>query len=370
MKYVIFACILMLSTFALAQTVPETQPAPNPQAAPPVAAVEPAAPAAAVQPALPEVKPALTTQDEERMLALGTNIKAVQRVITLSSDLDKNRQVITAMVDEDIESLREPMGDSRYRWASLQREEESRVAQEKLIETVHTEEKLAEVAVSAARAYRVQIDVPRKQSTFRANNRVWVRGIVVEWTSLSGVTDRTEVAVNVWINPGDGHGVPLPDIAQSAKAAVTLGVETGSKKAVASVALIQAKLVDDPKAPAYELVRRLLDIRRQISEKDPRRGDLKSSVDEAVLIIPGEFTERLAKYNADVEQRRQLALTGVKKDAIVVGDASADVTAALADISALMGGSLEQQNEGRAKLLKLIETLTPMPATPEAPVTP
>lgn len=362
MRHVIFACILMLSTLAFAQTPPDLPPVPPEQPAAPAAAVEPAAP-----PALPEVKPALTTQDEERLLALGINIKAVQRVITLSSDLDRNRQVITAMVDEDIESLREPIGDNRFRWASLQREEDSRVTQEKLIETVHTEEKLAEVTVSAPRAYRVQIDVPRKQSTFRANNRVWVRDIVVEWTSLSGVTERTEVPVNVWINPGDGHGVPLPDIAQSAKASVTLGVETGSKKAAASVALIQAKLVDDPKAPHYELVRRLLDIRRQISEKDPRRGDLKSSVDEAVLIIPGELTERLAKYNADVEQRRQLALTGVKKDAIVVGDASADVTSALADISTLLGGSLEQQNEGRARLLKLIETLTPMPTTQDTP---
>jgi hypothetical protein len=362
MRHVILLGFLILSTVAFAQTAPE----PVVQPEPPAAAIAPAGPEAPVEPAPPAaVEPAAAPRpaiDEHRLAELATNVKAVQRVITLSSDLKQNRQVITAMVDEDIEALREPRDNGTYRWASLQREEDSRVTAQKEIEMVHSEEKLNSVSVSGKRAFRVQVDVPKKQSTFRTNNRVWIRDIAIEWTSFGGETTRTEVPVGVWVNPGDGHGVALPDIAKSAQVVVSLGVETGSKKAVADVSVLQAKLVDDPKAPHYPLITRLLDIRRQIGEKDPRRGDLKSSVDEAVLIIPGEMKERVAEYAAATEERKAIALKGVMKQTIDVGDATPDVTFALSEVSTLLGGSLEQQNEGRTKLLKLIETLTPKAA--------
>ncbi|MHB9000566.1 MAG: hypothetical protein ACYC9N_13770, partial [Thermoanaerobaculia bacterium] len=133
MRHVILLGFLILSTVAFAQTAPE----PVVQPEPPAAAIAPAAPEAPVEPAPPAaVEPAAAPRpdiDEHRLAELATNVKAVQRVITLSSDLKQNRQVITAMVDEDIEALREPRDNGTYRWASLQREEESRVTEQKEI---------------------------------------------------------------------------------------------------------------------------------------------------------------------------------------------------------------------------------------------
>lgn len=376
--FMVLGILVLSSLVAVAQTPPpeppaspappaDVAPAPEPPppapAAPAAAPAAPQAPAPAAAPAAPAPPAAEQAKTDEKypLLALAVNVKALQRVITLSSDLKQSRQVITAMVNEDIETLREPIGNGVYRWASLQREEESRVSVEKPVETVQSEEKLTEITVSAPRAFRVQIDVPKKQSTVRANNRVYVRNVIADWTSLSGQTTRTEIAANVWVNPGDGHGVALPEIAGSAKVTVELGVETGSKKAVANVSVLQAKLVDDPNAPHYTLVTRLLDIKRQIAEKEPRRGDLKSSVDEAVLIIPGELKERIAAYAAQTGDRQAAALSGIAKNKIEFGDATPDVTFALSEVNTLLGGTLEQQTQARDKLKTLIETLTATP---------
>lgn len=69
-----------------------------------------------------------------------------------------------AMIDADVEALREQREDDTYRWASLQREEASRVKDEKAIERVQTEKELREVTLSAPNAYRVEVRVPTKRT--------------------------------------------------------------------------------------------------------------------------------------------------------------------------------------------------------------
>ena len=56
--------------------------------------------------------------------------------------------------EADGENLREKRADESYRWASLQREEASRVKDQKSIERVQTEKELREVTLTAANAYR------------------------------------------------------------------------------------------------------------------------------------------------------------------------------------------------------------------------
>ena len=109
-----------------------------------------------------------------------------------------------------------------------------------------------------------------------------------------------DLAPNAWVNPGDATGVPLPDIGKSVKATVELGVESGSKSAIAEVALVQAKLVDDPTSPYFPAVKRLMQIRDLVAAKDMNRGHIKNAIDEAML---ADFREQI---NADNVGRLQV----------------------------------------------------------------
>lgn len=282
---------------------------------------------------------ALAQERDPKLDALAADLHAIGRVAALSKDLGDTRQVQLAMVDANIDSLRIKRDDGSYRWASLQREEASRVTDEKSIEYVHTEKELRNVTITAANAYRAEVIVPKKRGTFSENNRVWVRNILVDSTGADGRVTQHEIAANVWVNPGDAYGAALPEIGKSVKATFELGVESGTKKAVATVALVQAKLVDDPNSPYFPAVTRLLQVRDLIAARDINRGQLKNTVDEALLALPGELEKRAAEMRAKPAEPEM------------------DMRAALTEIARLMNGTLEQQAEARSQLQALIEKL-------------
>jgi hypothetical protein len=99
-----------------------------------------------------------------------------------------------------------------------------------------------------------------------------------------------------------------------------------------------------------------LKTREVLTQKDLNRGFLKTTVDEALLSLPGEMEKRTAEQTASIERRKQSA------GAITVSDASPDVVAALQQISHLLGGTLQDQTDARAKLQTLIDTLQGKPA--------
>lgn len=301
---------------------------------------------------------ALAQPRDEKIELVASDLRAVARVAALASEPSSVRQVLLAIVDTDVEMLREKREDGTYRWASLQRVEGSRVSDEKPIEQVHTEKLLREITVSAPNAYRVEVTIPRKRSAFSANNRVYVRNILVDSTGFDGKTLHQEIPVSAWVAPGDSTGVALPEIGKSVKATVELGVESGDKRAVATASLVQAKLVDDPTSPYYPAVRRLLQIREIVAARDINRGLLKSTADEALLALPGELEKRTVEMAAAAERRQ----AGSGSGTILAGDASPDVVAALQEISRLLGGTLQDQTDARTKLQELIGALRPPPA--------
>lgn len=298
---------------------------------------------------------------DEKIEMVASDLHCLGRVADVSKDLADSRQVLLTITDNDIRTLRDPREDGTFRWASLQREEGGRVSEEKTIEHVSTEKELRYVTVTGPNGYRVEVTVPKKRSTFAANNRVWVRNVLVDSTAFDGKTTHHELPVNAWVNPGDATGVALPEIGKSVKATAELGVESGSKAAVATVALVQAKLVDDPNSPYYPAVKRLLQIRDFIAERNINRGNLKNAIDEGLLTLPGELEKRTAEMQRLAEERRQMTETGQLKGSITAGDCTPDVVNELTAISTMLGGTLQEQTDARARLAGLIEALRAKP---------
>jgi len=307
--------------------------------------------------AIAQETPAMPRDEMTDMVA--RDLHAVGRVASLAQNLGDTKQVMLAIVDDDIKTLRMPRDNGTYQWASLQREEGGRVKDEKTIEQVYTEKELRHVTVTAPNAYRVEVNVPKKRNAFSANNRVWVANVHAEITGFDGKVTMHDVQVNNWVNPGDSEGGPLPLIGKSVKATVDLGVESGNKVGVAEVALVQAKLVDDPASPYFPAVKRLLQIRDFITAKDLNRGHIKNAVDEGMLTLPGELEKRVAAQQEAARVRKMMAEAGTTTGSIALGDATPDVVVALADISRMMNGTLQEQTEARAKMDALIATLKP-----------
>jgi hypothetical protein len=298
---------------------------------------------------------------DEKVEAIAADLRTLARVADVAKELRDSRQVMLTIIDQDVESLRIKRSDGTYRWASLQREEGGRVAEEKTVDKVQSEKELRNVSVSTLNAYRVVITVPRKRGLVSANNRVWVRNVIVDSTGFDGKVTHQELPVNVWVNPGDNYGVALPEIGKSVRATAELGVESGNKEAVANVALLEAKLVDDPTSPYFPAVSRLLQIRRVVAANDIQRGVLKTAIDEAILSVPGELEKRAAEQAQAAQSRKDMAISGTTKGAIAVGDATPDVVKELTEIQRLLAGTLDEQSEARKRLQALSTALAPPP---------
>ncbi|HVS32911.1 MAG TPA: hypothetical protein VMS98_15815, partial [Thermoanaerobaculia bacterium] len=238
---------------------------------------------------------AQTMPRDENIETLAHDLRTLSRTAEVAKELRDSRQVMLAIIDQQIDTLRMKRADETYQWASLQREEGDRTSVERGVNKVQSEKELNTITVSAPKAYRAEIAAPRKRTLVSANNRVYVRNLLVDSTSFDGRMTRVEIPVNVWINPGDSHGVALVEIGKSVRATAELGVESGNKQAVANVSLLQAKLVDDPASPYFPAVTRLLQIRQLAAASDIQRGALKTAVDEALLAVPGELEKRAAE---------------------------------------------------------------------------
>lgn len=312
--------------------------------------------------------------DEKKLSDIGVDFKAIYRMSEFCDDLAVCAPVIRKVAEQDLEILREPRKDGSYRWASFQRIEAGRVSAEKEILKVHTESTLDTIELTGKRSFRVVVSAPKKRSLVSSNNKVFVRNVMAETTGADGKTRTTEIPVGVWIEPGDSHSVPLDEIAVSARVRVSVGVESGTKKAVASAALLEAGLVDDPQNPYHPAVRRLNLIHTLVKDKSVSRGQLRAAAEEAVLELPGEMQKLMQLREASLKRLRELVDSGETTGAVALGDATPDVVHELDKAAKLLSGTVAEQEEGRAALQSLIEKLSPpvpptTPATAETPKT-
>lgn len=337
--------------------------------APGVVAQEPPA-AATPAPEQAEAAKVTSVLDEKKLSDIGVDFKAFYRMAEFCDDLAACAGVIRKVAEQNLEMLREPRDDGSYRWASFQRVEAGRTSLEKEILKVHTEATLDTIELTGKRSYRVVVTAPKKRSLVSSNNKVFVKNVVADVTGMDGKTRTVEVPVGVWVNPGDSHSVPLDDIAISARVKVNVGVESGTKKAVASVALLEAGLVDDPLNPFHPAVRRLNTIVTIVKEKTVSRGQLKAVAEEAVLDLPGEMAKMMELREASLKRLRQLTETGQAAGTIAVGDATPDVIHELSKAAKLLTGTVAEQEEGRKSLDALIQRLSPPPPPQPEPAPP
>jgi transposase-like protein len=290
---------------------------------------------------------------------VASDLHALGRIATVAEDLGRSRQVLLAIVDSDISDLRMPRENGTYRWASLQREEGGRVDEETTVEQVHSEATLKNVTMTGSNVYRVLVTVPQKRGVFTTNNRVYVRNLLVDSTGFDGKTSHQEIPVNAWVNPGDANGVALADIGKSVKVTTELGVESGDKKAVAEVALVQARLADDPGSPYFPAVTRLLQIRDLADDRDINRGTLRNTIDESLLSLPGELEKRTADQAEAARVRKLMVENNTTTGNILAGDATPDVIAELAEITRLAKGTVDEQAAARTRMEALVTALRP-----------
>ena len=192
---------------------------------------------------------------------------AIDRVAA-ASKRDLPTDLLRRMIEEDIELLRGRRNDGSYQYASFERFDTGRISQDFSVQH-RGEGKMESLELKGVWVYRLQIEVPSRRLLVRKNRPVWIERVDLEYVAERGTqNERQSIEVKQWLKPGEFRPVDLPQIARQATARVIATVEDGSGYGNVELALIKAKIVDNPDSPYGDAVASAKAIQRALDNSD------------------------------------------------------------------------------------------------------
>ncbi len=176
--------------------------------------------------------------------------KVIDRVAEASKK-DLPKDLLTRIVNEDIDLLRGKRNDGTYQYAAYEKMEASRVSDSF---SVDPEKKETVLELHAPFAYRLVISSPSRRMLVTRNKHIYVERVEIEYIPQNDSVKKYQTAkVDAWIEPGTSKTVELADIARQATARVYAHADEIGYGNL-TLTLIQARVFDDPTSPYADAV--------------------------------------------------------------------------------------------------------------------
>lgn len=254
------------------------------------------------------------------------------------------REVIQAILDEDLELLRGRIGDQQYRYARWERTESDRREERFTIQTPSDRENPTAVAMKDQLPYRLRLQVPSRRMLLLSNRRVFFDRVELTHVPVGESAMRSEtIRIDSWLEPGEERFVEMPQIAREATATVWARTEPGEKAAF-DLAFYRASLVDDPNSPFATVVRRVKSATDATSGREYRL--IRNLADEIMALLQ---TMPLPGAPA----------IGTTPPAAATPPVTDDLYFELRHIEDLLGGSEDDRREARERLRRVVMRLRP-----------
>jgi hypothetical protein len=197
------------------------------------------------------IAPCRVTRADSAAQLVYDDAKVIRRVAEVSGR-NVPREVLEKIAKQDLETLRGKRPDETYQYAHYERDEASRETEDF---SVGPAAKATKQRVRADDPYRLIISAPTRRYLVRRNPAVFVERVVLEMTPFDGTQKYDTIEVGTWLQPGTSKTIELPDIMRKATATVFAHVDDKSPVASLDLAMLEARLVDNPDSPYAMAVR-------------------------------------------------------------------------------------------------------------------
>lgn len=270
--------------------------------------------------------------------------------IAEASKRDLPRDLLKRIVNEDIDLLRGKRTDGSFEYATWERFEAGRLNNSFSIQP--REDKMQTVEAKGAWVYRVVIDVPERRLVVRKNRPVWIERVDADFVGEGSTQSQTQsFEVKAWLQPGEIKPIDLPVVARQATVKVIATADPKGGYGNVDVALVQAKIVDEPDSPYADAVSSAKAVQRALEN-----GDI-ASIRTMAQRLRDSLGVRAAPVAAAIATP---ARTSVDVVAPATDTATrVELQAELQLIEDLLTGSETERRDGMDRLHQLVRRLRP-----------
>lgn len=175
--------------------------------------------------------------------------RVIDRVAEASrKDLPVN--LLKRIVHDDIDLLRGKRADGSFQFATFERLEAGRIANDFSIRKEKDDKDLTKAEVKGAWVYRLIVSSPSRRMMVTRNRRVWIDRVELELIPENSSATRTQVfKIETWLDPGGSTPIDFPIVARQATARVFARADKDAGYGNVVLTLIQAKIVDNVDSP-------------------------------------------------------------------------------------------------------------------------
>jgi hypothetical protein len=287
---------------------------------------------------------------------IAQDAKVVDRVAEVSKK-DLPEGLLKRLVNEDIELLRGKHADGSYEYATHERLEAGRVANDFSVQPRKDDAELEKLEIRGSFVYRLIVSSPSRRMLVTKNRKVYIDRADVEFIPSGSTPTRVHsVKIEKWIAPGEVIPIDLPAVARQATARVYARAdkETGYGNVV--LTLVEAKVVDNADSPYADAVASARAIVRAIDN-----GEIPSIRAMASRMYEGLAPKIAApaRSTVDVVTTRPEPAPPTAVTSAPTVNTPPDVYAELQAIEDLLTGSETERRQGTDRLHQLIRRLRP-----------
>ena len=162
---------------------------------------------------------------------------------------DLPEELLKRIINEDIDLLRGKRADGSYRYATFERLEAGRTANDFSIQK-RKEEDLTHIELKGSWVYRVILSLPSRRLIVTRNRRVWVDRVDLEFIPENSSSTKTQsVKIEAWMEPGASTPIDFPVVARQATVRVYARADQDAGYGNVVLTLVHAKIVDNVDSP-------------------------------------------------------------------------------------------------------------------------
>lgn len=288
--------------------------------------------------------------DQEMLERVYLDAQVIKRVAEVAHR-DLPRELLSRIIEQDIDMLRGKQADGTYTQAHFEPIEADRVREGFSVSPREEGDRLDRSQFRAKNVFKLIVDVPSRRFLVVRNSDIFLDRIEISYDDQNGISKSETFDVGRRIDAGESMEFELPEVASDAVA--TVYARSENKNANMELIFVKAELVDNANSPYFGVVQSAKLLQEAIERRDQTAMQSLASTMGARLetFLSPRAPAQVVTRAETIPSPRQETADAIDSPPIL------EIYLQLQRIEDLLNGSSSDRRDGMDRLDRLIREL-------------